>query len=1058
MGGSKLLSLAFFGALLMPARAQVEGMRSFSNPRVLDSSVGLSSDVINDAVFDADGALWIGTAEGLDRFDGTHVQHFRHDATDSTSLPYNEVNRLAMGADGVLWVGTAQGLARYDPVTRSFRRYRYQSGNANSLPNDYVTSLLVDRQGRTWVGTYTNGFARYRSESDDFQRVVQPQAPTSYLQRQQHITAMFVQDPVNDERFWIPTPGGLLELDAERMEVHITTVPPAGDDDRLNDDRNTLRRLLVCPNGDLLITTMGAGVHRYVPRTATFTTYALKARGSTSQTLNILNDVVADADGTIYIGSGAAGLAVLDTLRGTLELLEPGDRPDMQGIAAIGIRGLSLGPDGTMFLYTERDLRLFAPERELFLTLGLPEGTGRSIDKKRLGPLVALDTDHVLVGGVGLEGLYLVDLRNGEKRSILPPAMPGPEPREHFTTQAMLREKDQVLVLAKDGLYRWDLRSDRMTSVATDLYDRVEMLHFLSMARHPSGDTYIGTRHDGLFRLGSDLQVREHFLPRPNDPNSISGSDLVSRIRVDPEGNVWMISDGGVSMFNPGTGRFRNLRDQPLPDAAERQIPVAMVIPDEVDGAWLLGHRSGLVLIMDRRADPWVLKMRSAPPSLISREVRDLMVGSDGTRWFSGAEGLVGRTDVERSYSDAQGLPKGFLGHLTELPDGRLIGTSGMQLAWQHTTLPAASHKVVHLALRDLRILGSRHAGESNVVNRERIVLPYSQRFFTLGISSMDVLGVQPHSVEYELHPFNGTWIPAGPEAQAAFTNVPAGDYRFRARAVSIDGSVLGELDVPLTILPPYWGTWWFRLAVSLLILGILFALFRYRMNTIRKEAKLTSEFNTRMSEMELTALRAQMNPHFLFNSLNSIRHHVLKSDTEAADRYLSKFARLIRLILDHSDQSLVPLSEELQALRLYLELEAARFDDKFAFRITVDPRIGVDTAMVPPMLIQPFLENAVWHGLMQKTEGGSIQLRIDQDGQNLKAVVEDDGIGRVRAGELKSRTGGRSRSRGMSITRQRLEMIAHRHGTDSEVHIEDLVLADGTPGGTRITLTIPLN
>ena len=406
----------------------------------------------------------------------------------------------------------------------------------------------------------------------------------------------------------------------------------------------------------------------------------------------------------------------------------------------------------------------------------------------------------------------------------------------------------------------------------------------------------------------------------------------------------------------------------------------------------------------------------------------------------------------------AEGLPKGLLGHLTELPDGRLIGTSGMQLAWQRTTLPAPSRKVVHMELRDLRILGSQDAGESNVVPGERIVLPYSQRFFTLGISAMDVLGVQPHSVEYELHPFNGTWVPAGPEAQAAFTNVPAGDYNFRARAVSADGRVLGELDVPLTVLPPYWGTWWFRLAVTLLLLGILFGLFRYRMNTVRKEARLTSEFNTRLSEMELTALRAQMNPHFLFNSLNSIRHHVLNSDTEAADRYLSKFARLIRLILDHSDQSLVPLAEELQALRLYLELEAARFDDKFAFRISVDPRIGVDTVMVPPMLIQPFLENAVWHGLMQKDEGGSIDLRITQEGHKLTVVVEDDGIGRARAGELKSRTGGRSRSRGMSITRQRLEMIAHRHHTDSQIHVEDLVLDNGTPGGTRITLTIPLN
>jgi sensor histidine kinase YesM len=288
------------------------------------------------------------------------------------------------------------------------------------------------------------------------------------------------------------------------------------------------------------------------------------------------------------------------------------------------------------------------------------------------------------------------------------------------------------------------------------------------------------------------------------------------------------------------------------------------------------------------------------------------------------------------------------------------------------------------------------------------------------------------------------------------FTNVPSGDYTFRARAVAADGSVLGQLEMPLVMVPPYWETWWFRSAMVLATLALIYAFYHIRINAIRKEARLTTAFNKRLADVELTALRAQMNPHFLFNALNSIRHHVLNSRPEEADRYLSKFARLIRLILDHSDQRTVPLADELQALRLYLELEASRFDDKFSFHIQVDPSIDASTTMIPPMLIQPYLENAIWHGLMQKSEGGELVLRIGREGDRLRIEVEDDGIGRAKAAEIKSRSALKKRSMGMSITQQRLAMIEKQQGIRCDLQVQDLVLPDGEPGGTRITLMIP--
>lgn len=1056
-----LIFLLLCGATGREAAAQRTAVRSFSDPRVVDRSAGLSSEHINDALVDADGALWVATAEGLDRFNGARVQHYRHNATDSTSLPHNEVNRLALDRSGDLWVGTAKGLARMDRRTGTFRSYHARSGDPNALLNDYVMSLLVDPQGRVWVGTYTGGIARYVPDRDRFQRIDQPVAPNTYLDRQQRIPALITPDPADDERLWVATAGGLLELDARTLVTRLITVPPDGDDARHNDDRNTLRRILVCPNGELLLTTSGAGVHRYDPRNGSFRTYQLSTTEGTSRTLNNLNDIVADADGTLYIGSGEGGLAVLDTVRGTLTLLDDRQRPDLQGIAGSGVSGLSLGADGTLTALTDRDLRMFNAQREVFLKLALPEGRGRYINRKVLGPMLAIGAEEVLVGGNGLDGLYRVDLRTGAYRLIAPPTAEGPDPREHFTVYDLVREDDgHVLVLAEDGLYRADLLYDRLTAIRTDLYDRVEQRFFLSMARHPSGDLYVGTRHDGLFRLGPDLQVREQFTHREEARNSLIGSDLLRLVRMDPEGRVWVATERGLSVFDPATAQWRNLDTRSRSDSAVQLIVIRDLTFDPDGGAWLVDHRLGMGRIVDRNAESWSLRTEAVPAALRSGQVTAIRRDNAGALWIAGPEALVRRAadGTEQVFTTGQGLAPGAMERLEALPDGRIMGTAGMLLSWQRNAPAPPARSGLTVELRDPHVIGGEDPSGGSVRLDNTIELSYDQRFLTIGIGAIDLLGVQPHQLYYALDPFTRSWTAAGPDDQALLTNIPAGRYTFRARAVAPDGSVLGSIVVPLIVHPPWWGTWWFRLAIVLLILALIYAFYRIRVNAIRKEALLTTEYNTRLAEVELTALRAQMNPHFLFNSLNSIRHHLLNSDTEAADRYLSKFARLIRLILDHSDQRVVPLADELLALRLYLELEAARFDDKFAFHISVDPAIGTDTAMIPPMLIQPYLENAVWHGLMQKEEGGSIDLRITQEDRVLRVVVEDDGIGRARAGELKSRSALKSRSRGMSITQHRMEMIARRQGTSCQVQVEDLVLADGSPGGTRVTLLIPLH
>jgi LytS/YehU family sensor histidine kinase len=227
-------------------------------------------------------------------------------------------------------------------------------------------------------------------------------------------------------------------------------------------------------------------------------------------------------------------------------------------------------------------------------------------------------------------------------------------------------------------------------------------------------------------------------------------------------------------------------------------------------------------------------------------------------------------------------------------------------------------------------------------------------------------------------------------------------------------------------------------------------------MDRAEKETQL-SLLQHKAAQLEMHALRAQMNPHFLFNSLNSINRFILQNNSEQASQYLTKFSRLMRLILQNSQSELIPLENELEALRLYLELEAVRFDHHFSYVVQVDPEVDVSALKVPPLIIQPYVENAIWHGLMHKEEKGHLTVKLFQEEEFLICSITDDGIGRKKAAELKSKSASTHKSMGMKITADRIAIMKSSKAGDNHIQITDLVLPDGQPAGTRVELKIPL-
>lgn len=240
---------------------------------------------------------------------------------------------------------------------------------------------------------------------------------------------------------------------------------------------------------------------------------------------------------------------------------------------------------------------------------------------------------------------------------------------------------------------------------------------------------------------------------------------------------------------------------------------------------------------------------------------------------------------------------------------------------------------------------------------------------------------------------------------------------------------------------------------IALMIDGVLFLIaltIRDRQIVVEK-IQLQQQATTN----ELRALRSQMNPHFIFNALNSIKSFTLNSDAEQANFYLTKFSKLIRQVLENSRSERISLKNELEMLTLYLDMEKLRVGDKFDYQIKVEDEVETEFVEIPPMLIQPYVENAIWHGLMHKEEKGKISININQQGNSLIIKIEDNGIGRQKAAEIKSKTGTSHKSFGMKITAERLDIFKQLYNINATIAFEDLKNADGLAAGTRVHILI---
>lgn len=296
------------------------------------------------------------------------------------------------------------------------------------------------------------------------------------------------------------------------------------------------------------------------------------------------------------------------------------------------------------------------------------------------------------------------------------------------------------------------------------------------------------------------------------------------------------------------------------------------------------------------------------------------------------------------------------------------------------------------------------------------------------------------------------------------YNTLASGKYTFEIGVINPNGSdpvTFGQYD--FTILPPFWQTVWFQILVISVLAILIYLYIRYRVNFVRKQQQLNIDLNTFRDR----ALRGQMNPHFIYNSLNSIQNYILKSDTMASVSFLSKFSQLMRLTFNNTAQELITLEKDMEALLLYVELEDLRFQHKFTVHIENRTNIDFVFIKVPPLILQPFVENAIQHGLLTKTEEGNIWISFIKHTDSLEITIQDDGIGRANAKKIQERKArfkarlsyafGRREYTGITATQTRIQQAWGKKFSKNHFKIVDLYTDKGVPKGTLIHIFLPI-
>lgn len=1006
---------------------------------------GISDQAVLRLKSDERGYLWLASREGLNRFDGAIFRSYRPNAADSTGMPHGHVERMHQAADGMLWITSGNGgLTRFDPRTDRFHTWERLTGKPDPAVLIPTRAVHAYRPDSILVGLFAQGLWWYLPATGETHRISDPSGepwtPEEIAPRPGHADELYVR---GGEAVWILdarharwTPVQLPAFDVGKGPAPCTTIHPQGPD-------------------TLWVGTWGGGLVRISTHDGAGTRYLPDPMMPLTRAKNIVLALVRQRNGALLVGT-ERGLLRLDENTGHFHAVavDPGDA---HALPAEAVHALHCDADGITWIGRASGLSKWDPAQNRFVTRRIANRLEQGFTLPR--PTSALESDgRALVGTTHGDGL-LREEADGSFTALPHPTL-ATEGYKAVQVHALWRSADQhMYALTGRGLQRIESDGDRLVAVYPRTSAALGNGAILGRITDAQGRWWFARQSRGL--VVSDPQHDEPLLFSEDGPEHrrLSSAVWCQGLAQDRAGRIWVTAyEQGLDRIAPDLQRIDHLRfaDHPW----MRTSRIWDLVIDQDDRLWLGTNGQGI--IVTPASDPGgagtvhLLGGPSGTPSMISTLERD----DAGRIWAGGPSGLF-RIDpsdfaVER-YGPSEGLRHTDMHHawITEHASGRFtIGARNGELITVHGRDLGGEPGPLRMAIAGIRVNGQPWASDTAHDALRTLVLEphHDQLEVAFGVIAFTLR--DKVRICYQLLGVDAEPRVVGAQGTANYSKLPAGRYTLVLCDARHPDQVLRSLAI--TLKPWFWRTWWFGVLVASVVVLLVTATWRWRLRVLRERDRVVAEQQRRMAAFELQALRAQMDPHFLFNSLNSINRFIIRNEARIASEYLTKFARLIRRVLQHSKERLIPLKDELEALRLYVELEALRFADGFSYSAEVELADDPATIMVPPMLLQPYVENAIWHGLMHKRDTDRrLLIRVRNEGASTLFEVEDNGIGRAEAMRLREEQEGPRRSMGMRINRERIELLGDLTGMDATVQVIDLHDLHQRPTGTRVVVRI---
>jgi len=559
----------------------------------------------------------------------------------------------------------------------------------------------------------------------------------------------------------------------------------------------------------------------------------------------------------------------------------------------------------------------------------------------------------------------------------------------------------------KGNLWRGRSNSTQIVSLDSGIYDKDGLMRFKGINVITNERTYalledfnkaiwIGTTN-GIYRY--DNQLTKLLNEDQDTPYNVS--DFYQT----PDSSIW------ASVYGDGVLRIRNQK-------VERQFTTANGLTSnnckklEYKDGWLWIATSNGVNKLNIQTNE--IQVMNISDGLPSKDISDIAFWEDKV-WIATSKGVTS-------------FPETF-NHYNTIP-------------------PTIEIEAFKIWERDTTIL-------------DRYDLPFDQNNILIEFVGFGYKSRGTMKYRYQLSGVDPNWVETTARS-VRYPKLNPGKYSFSVYSVNEDGvSSSVPVTIEIEIAPPWWQTWWFRFFAGVVILGGAYALIRWRFDQIRAQEKVKQQYLEELNELENRALRLQMNPHFIYNTLNAIQYFLSNNEEKPAMLYLSRFAKLIRMIFEQSKKKTIFLDEELDFLKMYLNLEQLRFRDKISVQMEIDQEVEdqKEEIKIPPLLIQPIIENAFKHGLFQKQGHGIVKIHFFQRNDFLHCSVEDNGVGRqntVGKGEWRTKY---YQPSGLATTSERLRRTNTERGEEDEGHVEitDLFDGSGNPSGTRVEIKIRL-